>query len=87
MESRQDMKSANRMYESFIASLKWSVPLIAAIAAIVVILIATFCRSLVQIQIRELVKTDHTAAIVFWFSMTATAKQDSLAPLIISDFQ
>ncbi|GAA3792707.1 hypothetical protein GCM10022600_12280 [Qipengyuania pelagi] len=41
MESRQDMKAANRMYESFIASLKWSVPLIAAIAAIVVILIAT----------------------------------------------
>ena len=41
MESRQDMKSANRMYESFIAILKWSVPLIAAIAAIVVILIAT----------------------------------------------
>ena len=33
MESRQDMKSANRMM-SFIASLKWSVPLIAAIAAI-----------------------------------------------------
>ena len=43
----------------------------AALGAIV-ILIATFCRSLVQIQIRELVKTDHTAAIVFWFSMTAT---------------
>ena len=43
----------------------------AALGALVV-LIATFCRSLVQIQIRELVKTDHTAAIVFWFSMTAT---------------
>ena len=41
MESSQDMKSANSMYESFIAYLKWSVPLIAAIAAIVVILIAT----------------------------------------------
>lgn len=36
------------------------------------ILGATFCRSLVQIQIREMVKTEHTAAIVFWFSMTAT---------------
>ena len=36
------------------------------------ILIAKFCRGLVQIQIRELVKTDDTAAIVFWFSMTAT---------------
>ena len=41
MESPHDMKSANRMYDSFIASLKWSVPLIAAIAAIVVILIAS----------------------------------------------
>ena len=41
METRQDMKSANRMYESFIANLKWSVPLIAAIAALVVIMIAT----------------------------------------------
>ena len=33
MESRQDMKSANRMYESFIANLKWSVPLIAILIA------------------------------------------------------
>ena len=41
METRQDMKAANRTYESFIASLKWSVPLIAAIAALVVIIIAT----------------------------------------------
>ena len=40
MESRKDMKAANRMYESFIASLKWSVPLIAIITLIVVILIA-----------------------------------------------
>lgn len=36
----QDMKSANKTYESFIASLKWSVPLIALIALIVVIVIA-----------------------------------------------
>lgn len=41
MKSQHDMKSANRMYDSFIANLKWSVPLICAIAAIVVIMIAT----------------------------------------------
>jgi drug/metabolite transporter (DMT)-like permease len=38
----------------------------------ILILTATLARSLVQIQIRELVKTEHTAAVVFWFSMTAT---------------
>lgn len=36
------------------------------------ILAATLARSLVQIHIRQLVATDHTAAIVFYFSMTAT---------------
>lgn len=36
----QDMKSANKTYGSFIGALKWSVPLIALIALIVVILIA-----------------------------------------------
>lgn len=36
----QDMKSAEKMYDSFIASLKWTVPLIAAITLVVVILIA-----------------------------------------------
>ena len=35
-----DMKSANKTYSSFISSLKWSVPLIALIAAFVVVLIA-----------------------------------------------
>ena len=35
-----DMKSANKTYDSFIGTLKWSVPLIALIALIVVILIA-----------------------------------------------
>ena len=40
MAEPQDMKAANRFYESFIASLKWTVPLIAAIALFVVILIA-----------------------------------------------
>jgi hypothetical protein len=36
----KNMKSANAMYDKFIATLKWSVPLIAAITAFVVILIA-----------------------------------------------
>lgn len=33
---------------------------------------ASILRALVQIHIRTLVKTEHTAAIVFYFSMTAT---------------
>lgn len=40
MASSHDMNSANKMYSGFIASLKWTVPLIAVITAIVVILIA-----------------------------------------------
>lgn len=36
------------------------------------VLAATFCRSLVQIHIRRLVQTEHTAAIVFYFSVTAS---------------
>jgi len=36
------------------------------------ILGATMARALVQIQIRRLVQTEHTAAIVFYFSLTAT---------------
>lgn len=36
------------------------------------ILAATICRSFVQIHIRKLVQTEHTAAIVFYFSATAT---------------
>nr|WP_137676189.1 aa3-type cytochrome c oxidase subunit IV [Parerythrobacter lutipelagi] len=35
-----DIKAAEKTYDSFIGSLKWSVPLIALITAIVVILIA-----------------------------------------------
>lgn len=38
----------------------------------VFILIATMTRALVQIHIRQLVQTEHTAAIVFYFSLTAT---------------
>ena len=35
-----NMESANSFYSSFIASLKWTVPLIVAITFIVVVLIA-----------------------------------------------
>ena len=37
----------------------------------IVILIATLMRSLVQIHVRRMVETEHTAAIVFYFSLTA----------------
>ncbi|WP_375291834.1 hypothetical protein [Qipengyuania sp.] len=40
MASANDMDAANRTYGSFIDTLKWSVPLIALIAAFVVWLIA-----------------------------------------------
>ncbi len=36
----KDLKSAERTYGSFIDTLKWSVPLIAVIAFVVVLLIA-----------------------------------------------
>ncbi len=36
------------------------------------ILAATLCRSLVQIHVRQLVQTEHTAAVVFYFSLTAS---------------
>jgi len=38
----------------------------------ILILVATMMRSLVQIHIRQLVQTEHTAAIVFYFSATAS---------------
>ena len=40
MANPQDMKAANNMYSSFIGSLKWIVPLLAAITLFVVILIS-----------------------------------------------
>ncbi len=40
MESANDHKAHNNTYSSFIANLKWSVPLIAVIALLVVIMIA-----------------------------------------------
>jgi len=41
MASSNDYKSAEKTYSTFIGTLKWSVPLIALVAAIVVILIAS----------------------------------------------
>ena len=41
MASGNDMKAHAGTYDAFIANLKWSVPLIALIAAIVVLIIAT----------------------------------------------
>jgi len=40
MADSHDMKAAQGMYDSFIGTLKWSVPLLALIALFVVILIA-----------------------------------------------
>lgn len=44
----------------------------AALMGVLAILGASLVRGLVQIHIRRLVQTEHTAAIVFYFSMTAT---------------
>lgn len=41
MESANDMKAHSKTYSSFIGMLKWSVPLIAVIALIVVVLISS----------------------------------------------
>jgi drug/metabolite transporter (DMT)-like permease len=38
----------------------------------IMVLMAALLRALVQIHVRQLVKTEHTAAIVFWFSVTAS---------------
>lgn len=40
MSNPHDMKAAKGTYEGFIGALKWSVPLLAAITAFVVLLIA-----------------------------------------------
>lgn len=44
----------------------------AATAGAIMVLIASMMRALVQIHVRRLVQTDHTAAIVFYFSVTAS---------------
>ncbi|WP_170607378.1 DMT family transporter [Ruegeria arenilitoris] len=45
---------------------------LAATIGAMCVLGATFARAFVQIHIRQLVQVDHPAAIVFYFSMTAT---------------
>lgn len=40
MASSQDITKAEKMYASFIGTLKWAVPVIAVIVAVVVLLIA-----------------------------------------------
>ncbi len=40
MDSANDMKAHSRTYSSFIGMLKWAIPLIVVIAAVVVILIS-----------------------------------------------
>ena len=44
----------------------------AASLGALMVLAASILRSVVQIHVRQLVKTEHTAAIVFYFSITAT---------------
>lgn len=51
----------------------------AALGALI-ILAATVIRALVQIFIRRMVETEHTAAIVFWFSATASVLSLATAP-------
>jgi drug/metabolite transporter (DMT)-like permease len=45
----------------------------AARFGVICVLTAAIMRALVQIHVRKLVQTDHTAAIVFYFSVTASA--------------
>lgn len=44
----------------------------AATVGAIMVLVASILRALVQIHVRRLVQTDHTAAIVFYFSLTAS---------------
>lgn len=45
------------------------------------VLVAAILRALVQIHVRRLVQTDHTAAIVFYFSVTASGLALLSAPI------
>lgn len=47
----------------------------------VMVLVASITRALVQIHVRRLVQTEHTAAIVFYFSLTATCLSLMTYPL------
>ncbi|MGC3940514.1 DMT family transporter [Roseobacter sp. EG26] len=53
----------------------------AATLGAIMVLVASILRALVQIHVRRLVKTDHTAAIVFYFSATATCLALLSAPI------
>ncbi|MFK7880281.1 DMT family transporter [Roseobacter sp.] len=53
----------------------------AATFGAVMVLTASILRALVQIHVRRLVMTDHTAAIVFYFSATATCLALLSAPI------
>ncbi len=53
----------------------------AATIGAVMVLTASILRALVQIHVRRLVQTDHTAAIVFYFSVTASCLALLSAPL------
>ncbi|WP_299401874.1 DMT family transporter [uncultured Roseobacter sp.] len=53
----------------------------AATLGAAMVLIASILRAMVQIHVRRLVQTDHTAAIVFYFSVTATGLALLSAPI------
>jgi len=46
----------------------------------ILVLMATLMRSMVQIHVRRMVETEHTAAIVFYFSLTAAGLSLLTAP-------
>ena len=60
----------------------------AALGALAV-LFATFIRSIVQIQVRRMVETEHTAAIVFYFCLIAALLSLLTAPFgwVVTDLQ
>ncbi|MEP2641529.1 DMT family transporter [Roseobacter sp.] len=53
----------------------------AATVGALMVLIASISRAMVQIHVRRLVQTDHTAAIVFYFSATASVLALLSAPI------
>ena len=53
----------------------------AAALGVIMVLIASVLRAMVQIHVRRLVQTDPTAAIVFYFSVTATCLALLSAPI------
>ena len=55
----------------------------------VMVLVASLLRALVQIHVRTMVKTEHTAAIVFYFSLTAVCLSLTTMPFgwVVPDTQ